>query len=74
MYRGYDLTSQVYKRAIKPGLPAGTICTQPNGRKHKILYFMEIALSIYLTTFDMMKGGTSQNLSSFYFHGFMWKL
>ena len=29
----------------EPGLPAGSVCTQPNGRKHKILYFMEIAMS-----------------------------
>ena len=33
---------------------------------------MEIALSKYSITFDMMKGGTSQNL--FITFGFVWKL
>ena len=30
----------------------------------------------FLSTFDMMKGGTSQNMTSFYFTtlGFMWKM
>ena len=37
--------THVYKRATEPGLPAGKVCTQPNGRQHKILYFMEITLS-----------------------------
>ena len=50
------------------------ICTQPNGRKHQILNFMEIALSnsyhSYQPKLDMMKGGTSRNFSSFYFHNF----
>ena len=38
-----DVTSHVYKRATKPGLPAGKICTQLNGRKYK--FSREIALS-----------------------------
>ena len=41
----WPVTSHVYKRATEPGLLANTICTKPNGRKHKILYFMDIALS-----------------------------
>ena len=35
------------KKATEPGLSEGTICTQPNGRKHETFskYFIEIALS-----------------------------
>ena len=61
-------TSHVYKKATKPGLPTNTICTRSNGRKHKILYFMEIALSNSYQLLIWWKGGTSLNLSSFYFN------
>ena len=46
----------------EPGLPAGTICIQPNGTNNQI--FLGDAYQF----FYMMKGGTSQNLSSFYLH------
>ena len=59
----WPVTSHVYKRATESGLPAGTICTQPNWRKHKILYFMEIALSNSYQLLICWKGA-----SSFYFH------
>ena len=38
------VTTHIYKRATEPGFPASMICTQPNGRKHKLLHFMEITL------------------------------
>ena len=69
------MTSHVYKRATDPGLPTGMICTQPNGRKHKILYLMEIALSN--STVDYDEGGAHlKTCQAFTFItlGFMWKL
>ena len=74
-YRQCDLW-HVYKRATESGLPAGMICTQPNGRKHKNLIFYGDCTVQFLLTFDTMKGGTSQNLTSFYFHNswFYWEI
>ena len=60
----WPVTSHVYKRATKPGLSTGTICTQPNGRKHKTLYFMEHLLSNFYQLLIWWKGAHL----SFYFH------
>ena len=57
------MTSRVYKTVTEPGLPAGMICTQLNGRQIKILYFIDIALFNSYQLFIL-----SPNLNSFNFH------
>ena len=64
------MTSHVYKGATESGLPAGTICTLPRGIKHKKLILYGDCTVKFLSIFDMMKEGTSQNLSNFYFHNY----
>ena len=61
-------TGLLKSRATEPGLSAGMVCTQPNGRKHKNHLFYGDCTVKLLSTFDMMKRGTSQNSSSIYFH------
>ena len=58
----WPVTSHVDKRATC------IIFTQPNGRKHTILYFMEFAPPNSCHLLLLWKGGTSQKVSSFYFH------
>ena len=55
------------KLAVEPGLLAGTICTQLNGRNNKYLQSMEIA-PYHLYNFWHDKRVTPQNLYSFYFY------
>ena len=54
----------------------GTICTQPIGRKHKILYFMEIALGNFYKLLIWWKGAHLKTCPAFtlIILGFMWKL
>ena len=72
----WPVTTHVYKRATEPGLLAGMICTQLNGRKHKILKFMEIALSNSYQLLIWLKGAHLKTCPAFTFITlvFMWKL
>ena len=65
----WPVTSHLYKRATRPGLPAGTICTQLIGRKLYIKFYILWRLHCpILTNFWSDERDTSQNLSGFYFH------
>ena len=70
----WPVTSHVYKRATEPGHPASRICTQPNGRNYKILYFMEIALSNSYQLLIWWKGAHLKTCLAFTFissHGLL---
>ena len=53
----WPVTSHVYKRATKPGLPAGTICTQPNlacqtsQSMYKVTYIVHKVHMVYTPPF-----------------------
>ena len=71
----WPVTSHVYKEP-QAWTSCRQICTQPNGRNHKILYFMEIALSNSYQLLIWWKGAHLKTCPAFTFItlGFMWKL
>ncbi len=60
--RHHKFTNQT----LEPGLPAGTFRTQPNGRKHKILHFIEVAMSDFYQLFDNKKPHLKTGKSCYY--------